>query len=78
MAIGAALSVAAGLLKLANAAMARAERRSQVEAGMAKAFRKGTETSLEAINDAMEVAKFVDDNPDSEYVKRLRDKYTKR
>lgn len=70
------LSIALGFVKLATVIIGYLDKRQLIDAGMAKAALAKLKESNEVIDDALKAARAVRTDPDSDYVKRLRDKYT--
>ena len=72
------LSIAAGLVKLVTAIIGYLDKKQLIDAGMAKAALANLRKSNAAIDDALKAARAVRRNPNSDYARRLRDKYTVR
>ena len=71
------LSLLSGLVKLTVAVLRFVERKDLIDAGMAKAALASLTATGKTVDDAIAAARAVRDDPDSSYVRKLRDKYTR-
>jgi hypothetical protein len=70
------LQLANLLLGLAKTLLDYVDRRQLIDAGMAKAALEGIQKTNEVIDDALQAARAVRDDPNSDYARRLRAKYS--
>lgn len=78
MSVTAILAIVRGTLALANMLVGFLDTKQKMDAGMAKAFLQTIKQGNQIINDAQKSIRYVRDNPNSEYARKLREKYTKR